>query len=230
MGFDNGLLTGELVPADAIEALGIQGKRTALVFFCRDDGFEDGKELRDFQERATSYSERSCSIVAVRSDAREAVKPDTDAKYPDIRLVVDAGDVLRRQLRMKTGGPRGGERHTYLVDEGGRVQGQVNNFPDAFVHSQMCLRALKAMDDPVSPWDAKSEKVDKEAAKRQEMYDIEMKQIIAQEMLAAEKIAAAEAAEADRAEGAAEKPAPAAAGPDRSKFFEGFFGAFQKKE
>jgi len=36
----SGLLTGEQMPAEVLEALNVQGKRAAILIFCRDDGFE----------------------------------------------------------------------------------------------------------------------------------------------------------------------------------------------
>ena len=41
MASTSGLVTGEMVPAGALEALGVTaGKRAVIAFYCRDDGFE----------------------------------------------------------------------------------------------------------------------------------------------------------------------------------------------
>ena len=50
---------------------------------------------------------------------------------------MDEGDQIRTMLRMDAGGVRNGDRHTYLIDADGRVQGQLNNFADPFAHSAM---------------------------------------------------------------------------------------------
>lgn len=217
-----GLLTGEKVPLAVIEALAIQDQRTALLFYSRDDGFECGKELRDFQERAAQYASSDCKIVAIRSSKGNSVKEGTEALFPSIRFVVDEDDAIREKLRMTTGGLRNGDRHTYLVDGVGRVQGQVNNFRDPFCHSQMCVRTLKAMDDPVSLWDAASAEVDEKAAKYQALYDKEQEERRARQ----KEFAAAEAARANAVP--AEGGAPTSEQDTPSNFFEGFFGAFKK--
>lgn len=222
-----GLLTGEKLPPDVIETLAIEGQRTALLFYCRDDGFECGKQLLDFQQRAAAYASADCKIVAVRSNQRGAVKEGTDAQYPDIRFVVDEDDAIREKLRMTTGGVRNGDRHTYLVDSTGRVQGQVNNYPDAFCHSQCCLRTLKAMDDPANPWDAASAEVDEMAAKYQALYEQEQEERTARR----KELADAEAAQGKAVEAGSEDVTPATPTNQQNtpaSFFEGFFGAFKK--
>lgn len=212
----SGLLTGEMVPAVALSALGVQGQRAVVAFYCRDEGFEDKKELLNFQERATSYAELQCAIVAVRGDGMAAVQEGTEAKYPAIRFVVDEGDGIRTMLRMSAGGVRNGDRHTYLIDAEGRVQGQLNNFADPFAHSAMALRTLKAIED--TGYSAASENVDKEAAARQAIFDREQEERAALQARLAEQQEARQAA-LDRGDA----PEPA------SNFFEGFFGAFGKK-
>lgn len=215
----SGLLTGEKLPADALTALGIDaGQRAIVAFYCRDDGFEDKKQLLDMQERSDAYIAASCSIIAVRGDGFSAVVEGTEAQYPAIRFIVDEGDAIRTMLRMSSGGVRNGDRHTYVIDSEGRVQGQLNNFADPFAHSAMATRTLKAIDDPVTPYNAASPSVDKEAATRQKMWDEEL---VEKAALAARLAKQQEARQAAIDKG--EKPEPA------SNFFEGFFGAFNKK-
>ena len=211
----SGLLTGERVPTAVLSALGIEGQLAVVAFYCRDDGFEDKKELADFQGRAPSYQAKNCAMVAVRSDAMQAVLEGTEALYPSLRFVVDEGNAIRKAMRMSTSGLRNGDRHTYLIDAEGRVQGQVINFADPFIHSAMAIRTLKALDDGYS---AASEKIDQEAAAFQALWDKEEAERIEREAAFAEK-----AAERDAALERGERPEPAA------NFFEGFFGAFNKK-
>ena len=133
----SGLLTGEQMPAEVLEALGVQQKRAAILFFCRDDGFECQKQLADFQERSARYV--GCEVVAIRTDSRNAVKPGTEGRFPAIRFVADEGNRLRTALRMNSGGVRGGDRHTYLVDATGRVQGQINNYAQTHIAILPCV-------------------------------------------------------------------------------------------
>ena len=212
----SGLLTGEMVPAAALSALGIDaGQRAFVAFYCRDDGFQDKKQLQDLQARTLSFAERQCVVVAVRGDGMEAVNEGTEAMYPSLRFVVDEGDRIRTMLRMNSGGVRNGDRHTYVIDADGRVQGQLNNFADPFAHALMGLRTLKAIDD--TGYTAASEAVDKEAATRQAMFVKEQAEREATRARLAEENAARQQT-LDRGE----VPEPAA------NFFEGFFGAFKK--
>ena len=64
----DGMLLGETVAPEVLQRLGIEGQRVCIAFFCRDDGFECGKQLRDLEERAQRYrDEFACEIVAIRS-------------------------------------------------------------------------------------------------------------------------------------------------------------------
>ena len=74
----SGLLTGEMVPAAALSALGIDaGQRAFVAFYCRDDGFQDKKQLQDLQDRTLSFAERQCVVGWFREYMEERV-PDLD--------------------------------------------------------------------------------------------------------------------------------------------------------
>ena len=172
---------------------------------------------------------RGCEIVAVRTDSMNSVKEGTEALYPALRFVVDEGDEIRRSLRMGTSGLRGGDRHTYLVDEEGRVQGQMNNFADPFCHAAMATRTLKAMD--TDGYNAASADADAEAASRQKIWDAnEAERVANQEQVKqnlAEKKLAAEQGKMPWQASEGKDPWQSA---EPSKFFQGFFGAFDKKK
>ena len=211
----SGLLTGEAVPEAVLSELGIVGQRAVVAFYCRDSGFEDRKQLQDFQDRAAAFEKLACEIVAVRGNKRDAAVDGTEAKFPALRFLVDEDDALRQALRMDVGGLRGGDRHTYVVDTAGRVQGQINNYADPFVHAQMARRTLTAMDK--DGWDAASSVVDKKAAREWEIYNKEM----AETKKRAEELEAKLSAQREAAETGAEPP-PA------GSFLSGIFGAFNK--
>lgn len=78
---------------------------------------------------------------------------------------------------------------------------------------------MKALDDPVNPWDAASEAVDREAATRQAMFEQAQRKEAKRQAETAERLAAEQFGNTQ------DTSAPSSAG----SFFEGFFGAFQKK-
>jgi len=172
-------------------------------------------------DRRDAFVANGCDIVAIRSDSRNAVKSETEGRYTALRFVVDVVDKLSTALRMNVGGLLGGDRHTYLIDSSGRVQGQMNNYADPFCHSVMCLRTMKALDDPLNPWDAASEAVDREAATRQAMFEQAQLEEANRQAETAERLAAEQSP--DAVTDTASTP------PSVGNFFEGFFGAFQKK-
>ena len=224
---DAGLLTGERLPVDVCERLGIEsGQRVLLSFFCRDDGFECGKHLQDMQDRAASLQQKGCStIYAVRSTARGAVKAGTAARYPALTLVEDDGDEIRMSMRMAVGGLRNGDRTSYLIDASGRVQGQVTSYADPFVHASMAMRTIKALDDPLNE-PADYAKIDEKAAKAQAMYETELAKKAGTEARVAREKAERDAA---AAEGVDLRFRDSAEGEAGKNFFEGFFGAFKKE-
>ena len=77
----SGLLTGEAVPEAVLSELGIVGQRAVVAFYCRDSGFEDRKQLQDFQDRAAAFEKLACEIVAVRGNKRDAAVDGMEAKH-----------------------------------------------------------------------------------------------------------------------------------------------------
>lgn len=190
----DGMVLGEAVSPEVLQQLGIEGKRAVVAFFCRDNGHECGQELRDFESKATRYrAEFNCDIVAIRSRG-SWVDEETPAKFPSLRFFVDEDEELKQAFRMDIG--QINDRGTYLLDAGGRVQGQVNVYSDPYAHAAMATRTLLAMDNTADPWNAAADPaaVDEKAAKLKAFYREEMGEKLARqrafdERKAAEKIA-----------------------------------------
>jgi len=191
----DGMVLGEAVSPEVLQQLGVEGKRAVVAFFCRDNGHECMQELRDLESRATRYqSDFSCDIVAIRSQG-SWVKEDTPSKYPSIRFVVDEGEGLRQAFRMEI--DQINDRQSFLLDAQGRVQGQINVYPDPYAHSAMATRTLLAMDNAGDPWNAAANPavVNEEATKMKAYYREEMDEKLAKrkafdERKASEKVAA----------------------------------------
>ena len=121
----DGMVLGEAVSPEVLQQLGIEGKRAAVAFFCRDNGHECGQELRDFESKATRYrTEFNCDIVAIRSRG-SWVDEETSAKFPSLRFFVDEDEELKQAFRMDIG--QINDRATYLLDADGRVPPQVES-------------------------------------------------------------------------------------------------------
>ena len=89
------MVLGEAVSPEVLQQLGIEGKRAAVAFFCRDNGHECGQELRDFESKATRYrTEFNCDIVAIRSRG-SWIDEETPAKFPSLRFFVDEDEEHR---------------------------------------------------------------------------------------------------------------------------------------
>ena len=216
----DGILTGEAVPPEALAALGVEGRRAVVAFFCRDNGFECGKELADFQERSPSYAALDCDIVAIRSEG-PWVTEETAAKYPSLRFLVDKDETLRKAFRMNLGNTQR-DRHTFLLDTRGVVQGQVNIYQDPFVHSAMAIRTVKTMDDPVKPYDAATTLDPELATKYKGMYEAEVAALEKRE-------AELQAAKAAREASGGSTDLRYADDGGGGNFFENLFGGFKKE-
>ena len=121
----DGMVLGEAVSPEVLQQLGIEGKRAAVAFFCRDNGHECGQELRDFESKATRYrTEFNCDIVAIRSRG-SWIDEETPAKFPSLRFFVDEDEELKQAFRMDIG--QINDRATYLLDADGRVPPQVES-------------------------------------------------------------------------------------------------------
>ena len=74
----DGMVLGEAVSPEVLQQLGIEGKRAAVAFFCRDNGHECGQELRDLESDFES--------LAKRTDEAEVVLFSESGWTPDIRF------------------------------------------------------------------------------------------------------------------------------------------------
>ena len=92
---------------------------------------------------------------------------------------VDEGEELRQAFRMEI--DQINDRQSYLLDAQGRVQGQINVYPDPYAHSAMATRTLLAMDNAGDPWNAASNPaaVDEAATKMKVYYREEMDEKVA---------------------------------------------------
>ena len=219
----DGMLSGETVPTELLSKLGIEGKRTVLAFFCRDDGFECQKELRDFEDRSERYKDQfGCDIVAIRS-AGKWVSEETPRKFPSLRFVVDDGDELRQALRMDIDQVR--DRHTFVLDVQGCIQSQFNGYPDPFAHSAMAIRTLLALDDPNNPYDAAASDpsgIAERAAKYKELYQKDIAQQLAVN-------AEMEKRKLERAQASPESGVDLRYKDTGPSFLDNLFGGFKKK-
>jgi peroxiredoxin len=139
---------GDRFPEDALGArLSVaSGKRVALCFIERDDGFACAKAVQSFSERAAQFAERSCSIAVVRPTA--GIVPKTALRFPAIRFLDDAdGSLMRAAGLSEGGGPmRRSPRATYVLSDDGTVCGLVSDRVEATAHAQYALKLLGELD------------------------------------------------------------------------------------
>jgi len=191
----DGMVLGEAVSPEVLQQLGVEEKCAVVAFFCRDNGHECMQELRDLESRATRYqADFSCDVVAIRSQG-SWINEDTPSKYPSLRFMVDEGEELRQAFRMEIG--QINDRQSYLLDAEGRVQGQINVYPDPYAHSAMATRTLLAMDNTADPWNAAADPaaIDEKATQMKAYYREEMDEKLAKRKAFDERKAAEKSAE-----------------------------------
>ena len=141
-----GLGIGDIFPAPALKQFGVAGKTAVIFFYGADDAPSCKKEIATFDEFMDDFKKLGATVVGVRNPA--GAKGAEEA-YPSMRIVVDDGDAVRKEVGIEGDlfGLLGG-RETYVVNNKGEVVAVHNNQFGPETHISTALDALDAMPAP----------------------------------------------------------------------------------
>jgi peroxiredoxin Q/BCP len=141
-----GLSEGAQFPSDALEKLGVLGKKAVIFFFGQDDAPSCSKQIAAFDANFDAFTNAGVSVVGVRSNAFALTRYPVKSGSSKLSFVVDEDDAIRKRIDIKADffGFLGG-RETYVVDAAGKVVAVHNSQLDVDSHVNVALDAINTL-------------------------------------------------------------------------------------